>query len=154
VVNRLVAETLAEAGYRGVLLDGFPRTLEQARWLLDDLEAHETSLDAVISLRVPEEDIVRRLSGRRTDPSTGAIYHLEFNPPPEDVPADRLVHRDDDRPEAIRKRLEVYRNETAPLETFFREHERLIEVDGVGDVDEVGSRVGEAIATIRGTAGI
>ncbi len=154
VVNRLVAEALEEEGYEDVLLDGYPRTIEQAAWLLSDLADHGASLDVVLSLRVPEEDIVRRLSGRRSDPTTGAIYHVEFNPPPADVPADMLVHRDDDRPEAIRTRLEGYRMETAPLETYFRQHARLIEVDGVGDVDDVASRVGEAVATIRGTAGI
>jgi adenylate kinase len=154
VVSRLVAEALAEAGYRDVLLDGFPRTMEQARWLLDDLAEHGTALEAVISLRVPEDDIVRRLSGRRTDRATGAIYHVEFNPPPADVPAERLVHRNDDLPEAIRKRLEVYQVETAPLETFFRDYARLVEVDGVGEVDEVSERIDEAVATIRGTAGI
>jgi adenylate kinase len=154
VVNRLVAEALADASYEDVLLDGFPRTIEQAEWLLDDLAAQGAALDAVLSLRVPEDDIVHRLSGRRTDRETGAIYHLEFNPPPADVPAERLVHRDDDRPEAIRKRLEVYATETAPLETYFREHTRLIEVDGSGDVDEVAARVGEAVAMVHGTAGI
>jgi adenylate kinase len=154
VVNRLVAEALAEAGYEDVLLDGYPRTIEQARWLLDDLASHGEHLDAVLSLRVPEEDIVRRLSGRRTDRETGDIYHLAFNPPPTEIPAERLIHRDDDRPEAIRKRLEVYAGETAPLEGYFREHARLVEIDGSGGVDEVAARVGEAVATVHGTAGI
>lgn len=154
VVNRLVADALDDEGYQGVLFDGYPRTLEQAEWLLADLSDHGAGVTAVVSLRVPEEDIVSRLSGRRTDSATGAIYHMHFKPPPPDVPAERLVHRDDDRPEAIRKRLEVYRDETAPLEAYFRENARLIEVDGVGEVDDVASRVGEAVAVLRGTAGV
>jgi adenylate kinase len=149
VVNRLVADALAESEYRNVLFDGFPRTLEQARWLIDELERNGAGIDAVISLRVPEDDIVKRLSGRRTDRETGTIYHVEFNPPPADLPDDRLVHRDDDRPEAIRRRLEVYGQETAPLEAFFRERERLVEVDGLGEVDEVAGRVAEALDAVE-----
>jgi adenylate kinase len=148
VVNRLVANALAEAEYRNVLFDGYPRTMEQAKWLVDELDGNGAGLDAVISLRVPEEDIVRRLSGRRTDRETGAIYHVDFNPPPADVPADRLVHRDDDRPEAIRRRLEVYADETAPLEAFFREGGRLVDVDGLGDVDAVAGRVASAFDSV------
>jgi adenylate kinase len=149
VVNRLVADVLAESDYRNVLFDGYPRTLEQAEWLLQDLESHGAGLDAVVSLRVPEDDIVRRLSGRRTDRETGTIYHVEFNPPPEDLPAGRLVHRDDDLPEAIRRRLQVYAEETAPLEAFFRENERLVEVDGLGEVADVASRVGQALEAVE-----
>lgn len=153
VVNRLVAEVLAEIGYDGFILDGYPRTVEQAEFLLAALAAHQAPLDAVVSLRVPEDHIVERLSRRRTDRDTGAIYHLDFNPPPE-VPADRLVHRDDDRPEAIRNRLHVYRDETEPLEALFRERVRFIEVDGLGALDAVRDRIAEALTTIRHLDGI
>lgn len=154
VVNRIVADVLAEISYEGVVLDGYPRTVEQAQSLLDDLAAHDAPLDAVVSLRVPEDDLVRRLSRRRTDRETGAIYHLDFNPPPPDVPEERLVHRADDQPEAIRERLRVYHAETRPLEAFFRARVRFIEVDGTGALDEVTERVGEALAQERGLAGI
>jgi adenylate kinase len=155
VTNHVVAERLdADARAAGFVLDGFPRTVEQAAWLLDFLARHGAHLDGVVSLRVPEADIVRRLSGRRTDRETGAIYHLAFSPPPPDVPDERLVHRPDDREDAIRERLRVYHADTAPLETFFRERARLEEVDGVGSTDEVAGRIGEAIDRLRGTAGI
>jgi adenylate kinase len=154
VVNRLVAGALEEESYGDVLLDGYPRTMEQAEWLMSDLASHGADVDAVLSLKVPEDDIVRRLSGRRTDSESGAIYHVDFNPPPPEVPAERLVQRDDDRPEAIRKRLDVYREETAPLEAFFRRNARVLDVDGTGDVEAVAARIGEAVATLRGTAGI
>jgi adenylate kinase len=154
VVNRLVAQALEEEAYGDVLLDGYPRTLEQADWLLAELAEHGAGVDAVLSLKVPEEDIVRRLSGRRTDAETGAIYHVEFSPPPPEIPAERLAQRNDDRPEAIRKRLDVYRAETAPLEEYFRESARFIEVDGTGDVETVAARIGDAVATLRGTSGV
>ena len=154
VTNGLVAETLESLGWTDVLLDGFPRTIPQAEWLLAELAAHDVHLDGVISLRVPEDDLVARLSRRRTDAETGAIYHLDFNPPPDDVPEDRLVHRSDDQPEAIKKRLAVYADETQPLEVFFRTHARLIEIDGVGTVDEVTDRVLEAVTQLRHLDGI
>ncbi|HYE96104.1 MAG TPA: adenylate kinase [Rubricoccaceae bacterium] len=150
VVNRLVADALYEADYDGVILDGYPRTVEQAEWLLGELRARKAPLDAVVSLRVPEEHIVQRLSRRRTDPETGHIYHLDFNPPPPDIPEERLHQRDDDQPDSIRKRLEVYRKETYPLEAFFREEGvPFVEVDGVGSLEEVTSRVGKALEPFR-----
>ena len=154
VTNAVVAEKLEALGHERFVLDGFPRTSEQARWLLAHLAEHGAPLDAVISLRVPEDDLVERLSRRRTDPETGAIYHLDFNPPPADVPADRLVHRPDDRPEAVRHRFEVYEAETAPVEATLRAHVRFFEVDGTGPLDEVQGRVTEAVAEDRGLGGI
>ena len=154
LTNGLVAERLAAIGDGGFVLDGLPRTVPQAEWLLGHLAEAGTPLDAVVSLRVPDEDVVARLSRRRTDPETGAIYHLDFNPPPDDVPEDRLVHRSDDQPEAIRHRLAVYHDETAPVEATLREHVRYHEVDGTGGVDEVTERIEESVAADRGLAGV
>ena len=153
VVNEIVAETVGGLGYDGFVLDGYPRTLEQAAFLADLLDAHDAPVDAVVSLRVPEDHIVQRLSRRRTDRETGAIYHLDFNPPPADLPAGRLVHRSDDEPEAIRTRLRVYHDETAPLEAFFRDRTRFVEVDGMGALDDVRGRVDDVLATVRETRG-
>ena len=152
VVNGIVAETLAEIDHTGFILDGYPRTVDQAQFLLDLLEENNAPLDAVVSLRVPEEHIVQRLSRRRTDRETGEIYHLDFNPPPANLPETRLQHRADDQPEAIRKRLTEYRTKTEPLENFFKAKAHFVEVDGMGGLDEVRERVEEALSTIETTA--
>jgi adenylate kinase len=152
VVNRIVADSLAEIDHIGFVLDGYPRTVDQAQFLLDLLEENSAPLDAVVSLRVPEEHIVQRLSRRRTDRETGEIYHLDFNPPPADVPEERLQHRADDQPEAIRKRLTEYHTKTEPLESFFKARTRFVEVDGMGGLDEIRERVEEALSTIETTA--
>ena len=153
VTNGIVAERLAGLD-GGFVLDGYPRTTPQAAWILEHLAEAGTPLDAVVSLDVPDEDIVGRLSRRRTDAETGAIYHLDYNPPPDDVPAERLVHRPDDQPEAIRHRLEVYQDETAPVEAFLRERVRFFEVDGTGSLDAVFERIEGVLAEDRGLAGI
>lgn len=149
VTNRMVEEALQGIGYEDFILDGFPRTLAQARWLLGHLGAQGRPLDAVLSLKVDPEAIVQRLSRRRTDRETGAIYHLDFNPPPDGLPEDRLVHRADDQPEAIRTRLRVYEEETRPLEDFFRTETALFEIDGMGGIEEVERRVLDALAQVE-----
>ncbi|PAP77458.1 adenylate kinase [Rubrivirga marina] len=154
VTNGIVAERLAQIDYGSFVLDGFPRTVPQAEWLLDHLAEHEAPLDAVVSLDVPDEDVVQRLSRRRTDPETGAIYHLDFNPPPEGVDPDTLVHRTDDQPAAIRHRLEVYHEETAPVEAHLREHVRYFEIDGTGSLDAVQERITDVLAEDHGLAGV
>lgn len=154
VTNGVVEETLAGLGDRGFVLDGYPRTVAQAEWLLDHLDAAGRPLYAVLRLDVPESFLVGRLSRRRTDPATGAIYHLDHNPPPADVPLERLVHRKDDYPEAIAERLRVYHDETAPVEATLRARVHVVEVDGTGTLDEVSERIGDALATLRGLAGV
>ncbi|HLA63533.1 MAG TPA: adenylate kinase [Rhodothermales bacterium] len=154
LTNGIVADRLEDMGHDQFVLDGFPRTIAQAEWLTGLLEKEGAPLDAVLSLRVPDRAIVDRLSGRRTDSETGAIYHLVSNPPPADVTGDRLVHRPDDHPEAITERLRVYHAQTAPLETFFRERVHLLEVDGEGPMEEVAARVDEALATLRHVDGL
>lgn len=145
VVNKMVEEALEGVDLADYILDGYPRTLPQAEWLMGFLDANDAPLDAVVSLKVDPEQIVQRLSRRRTDAETGAIYHLDFNPPPADVPEDRLVHRSDDQPEAIRNRLRVYTDETSPLEAFFARESTLLEIDGEGPIDEVHGRIVDAL---------
>ena len=154
LVNRIVADALREIDYEGFVLDGYPRTVDQAAFLLDELADNGGALDAVVSLEVPEGQIVARLSRRRADRLTGAIYHLDFNPPPPDVPAERLLQREDDAEEAIRRRLAVYHRDTAPVEAYLRERTRFVEVDGVGPLDEVAERLAESIAAVRRVAAI
>lgn len=130
----------------GFILDGFPRTREQA----ESLERMGVEIDAVLSLAVPEDEVVRRLSGRLNCPECGAAFHEEFDPPSEDNVCDEcghdgLVTREDDRPEVVRERLQEYRDNTKPLEEFYRERGLLEEVDGEGTPDEVAARLEDII---------
>jgi adenylate kinase len=136
VRERLSADDVAG----GFLLDGFPRTVPQAEALQATLAAIGQALDAVILLEVADALIVERIVGRRTDPETGRIYHLTFDPPPEEI-VGRLVHRSDDTEEAVRERLGAYHAQTAPLVPFYEGLGVLRRVDGVGAVDEVTGRL-------------
>lgn len=141
VIVGLVRERLqAPDAAKGVLLDGFPRTVPQADALDAMLKAESISLDAVLLLEVPDDLIVARIVGRRQDPETGEIYHLEFSPPPAEI-ADRLVHRKDDTEEAVRTRLGVYHSQTAPIIPFYDAQGLIKRVDGVGDPDDVTARI-------------
>lgn len=137
----LVRERIAQPdAANGFLLDGFPRTVPQASALQAALTEDGLVLDAVAVLEVPDSLIVDRITGRRTDPETGDIYHLKFNPPSAAV-ADRLVQRKDDTEEACRKRLSSYHAQTAPLIPFYKELGVLKSVDGVGAPDDVTKRL-------------
>ena len=135
----------------GFLLDGFPRTVPQAEQLESGLtERGGLRLDAALNLDVPDEEVVRRLSGRRTCSKCGRIWHVEFNPTKDegvcDVCGGELVQRDDDKPETIQRRLEVYRKSTQPLIGFYGERGALIEIDATGPPAEVQTR---AIGALR-----
>lgn len=137
-----IAKEDARAGF---LLDGFPRTIPQAEALESALKADNTGLDGVLLLQVPDDLIVERIVGRRTDPQTGIIYHLKFDPPPPEVAA-RVQQRADDTEEKCRKRLADYHAMTAPLIPFYEKAGLLRRVDGVGDPDDVTLRVNAALA--------
>ncbi|MCI0369840.1 MAG: adenylate kinase [candidate division NC10 bacterium] len=146
VVIGIIRERLAAPDCaRGYILDGFPRTAAQAEALGEMLQALGTPLTAVLSLTVDPEELVRRLGGRRTCGSCGAAYHLETAPPRRAGLCDRcgggLLQRDDDREETIRKRLAVYREQTAPLVAYYRGRGLLREVDGRGDIDAIFTRI-------------
>lgn len=141
VVRRLAEDRLQELDVRDFVLDGYPRTVEQAEWLSAFLDEQHAPIDAVISLVGPDDVIVERLSRRRIHKETGESYHLDFNPPPADLDPALVIQRIDDQPEAIRKRLDVYREETYPVEAFYRARGVQHEVDGVGDIEVVYERV-------------
>jgi len=145
LVRDLAEDAIADEGYDDFVLDGYPRTQQQAEWLTAFGETHDAPLDAVVSLRVPDDTIVRRLSRRRVHAETGDTYHLDHDPPPDDVDDDLVVQRDDDKPETVRNRLSVYREETEPLEDYFKKRDLLVEVDGVGGIEEVHTRIVEAL---------
>jgi adenylate kinase len=120
IVLGLVRERLGSDAAAGAVFDGYPRNVAQARSLEGLLAEVGRRIDAVVYIDVDDDDIVRRMSGRRTDPETGTVYHVEHNPPPAEV-APRCVQREDDREETVRHRLEVYRQNTAPLVDHYRQ---------------------------------
>ena len=136
----------------GFLLDGFPRTLAQAAALDRALEQLGRRLTGVLYIDVPDEEIVRRLSGRRISKS-GRVYHVEFDPPKHegrcDVDGSPLIQREDDKPETIRKRLAVYHEQTEPLITHYEERGLLRRFDGTRSPTEVHDHLRAAVATLR-----
>jgi adenylate kinase len=134
---------------KGFLLDGFPRTVPQARALDDMLLDMGVTLDVVLELVVENDEVVRRLSGRRTCRSCGHIWHVEFDPTENqgvcDLDGGELFQRDDDRPDVITNRLSVYDEQTAPLTTFYGERGILVGIDATGPVDDVTERALEAL---------
>lgn len=123
---------------KGFMLDGFPRTRPQAEALDQAMAKAGVSLDAVVLVEVPDELIVDRITGRRSDPATGRIYHVKFDPPP---PGLEVVQRKDDTVEAVTTRLAKYHSETAPIIPFYLEKGILKRVDGVGEQDVVTERI-------------
>jgi len=123
---------------KGFLLDGFPRTVPQADGLDSMLAAAGRSLTKVLQLDVPREKLEERLVNRRTDKRTGQIYHLIYNPPPQDA---ELEHRDDDQPNAVGRRLDAYASMTAALLPFYEERGLLARIEGVGTPKEVTGRI-------------
>lgn len=142
VVVGIVNERLQKADCEnGFILDGFPRTVPQADALAGSLEQLNKPLDAVISLAVDIEALVERLTGRRTCRNCGRGYHVAFDPPKTDGVCDvcggELFQRDDDQEQTIRKRLDVYRDQTEPLVAYYREAGLLRELDGMQEIDAV-----------------
>ena len=125
----------------GYVLDGFPRTIPQAESLTKALESMGESIDYAINVDVPDENIVSRMSGRRACLNCGATYHIVFNAPKTegvcDVCGDKLVLRDDDKPETVQKRLDVYHDQTQPLIEYYKNEGILHTVDGTKNLNEV-----------------
>lgn len=143
----------------GFILDGFPRTLGQADLLQHLLKQERLALNAVVNYELPQAEIVSRLSGRRTCESCKAIFHLVSKPPRIDGSCDqcggRLFQRDDDHPESIKVRLEVYERSTAPLIHFYRNRGLLLNIDAMGSPDQIYARTMEELtARIPVTAAV
>lgn len=149
VVRTLAEEAMCRCGFDHFILDGYPRTVEQARWLHVFLEAWKSPLHAVVNLAVPEDVLIRRLSGRRVHRETGETYHVDTNPPPASVPDEMIVHRPDDHPDVVRRRLRVYREETLPVLTFFRSRGVVFDIDSTGPIPAVTRRITELLTTER-----
>lgn len=142
IILGLVRDALrSDAAREGAVFDGFPRNVAQARSLDEVLGEMGRKLDAVVALEVPADAIVERMSGRRTDPETGKVYHVVHNPPPAEV-AERCIQRVDDREETVRHRLEVYEASTAPLVRHYEESGVPVHrVDGTRPIEEVQSEI-------------
>jgi adenylate kinase len=153
VIIAVILDRLSEQDTSdGFLLDGFPRTEEQAKALDDALKKVDRRLTAALLIDVPEDDIVRRLSGRRVCPN-GHTYHVEHQPPKNDnvcdVDGESLSQREDDREETIRKRLQVYRDQTSPLVEYYDGRDILHRFDGTRSPTEVHDHLRATIATLR-----
>jgi adenylate kinase len=142
VIGLIDERTRGEDCAGGFLLDGFPRTRPQAEALDGMLASRGLGLDAAVLLEVPRELLIERAVLRRTDKRTGQIYHLKYKPPPSDAD---LEHRADDQEEVVKNRLDTYEKMTAELIPYYAGKNVLKRVDGVGSVDEVSSRVLDAL---------
>jgi adenylate kinase len=150
ITNDMVRDRLAQPdAVEGFLLDGFPRNVAQAAVLDGILDAIGSSLSVVLDLEVDHDEVVRRLSGRRTCKSCGHVWHVEFDAPKLANVCDKcggeLYHRDDDRPETVRHRLEVYADQTAPLIEFYDDRLQLVTISAIGTVEDVTERAIEAL---------
>ncbi len=154
IIIGLVKDRLTQSDCaNGYLFDGFPRTIPQA----DALKDAGIKLDYVVEIDVPSEDIIERMSGRRIHPESGRSYHVKFNPPKvdgkDDVTGEPLIQRDDDKEETVRKRLDVYQEQTRPLVDYYANWAkndaatapRYVKVSGVGKVEEITQRIADAL---------
>ncbi len=149
----IVKERLSQSDAKdGFLLDGFPRTIEQAEALNDILNELDTKIDRTIFIDVPEEELMNRLTGRRICTSCGAAYHLVFNPPKNegvcDLDGAKLYQRDDDNPDTVANRLQVNVKQTQPLIDFYKDLGVFVNVDGSRDIDVVFSDVADILKNI------
>lgn len=158
VPDDLIIAVIAEAvstdeASDGFILDGFPRTVPQAEALDEKLSELGRSVSAALLIDVDDDEVVRRLGGRRTCEQGGHVFHVEFNPPKEegvcDVDGSDLVIRDDDRPEVIEKRLDTYHSKTKPLVEYYDDENVLQRVDGTQTPDEVSDAIRGMLATLR-----
>jgi adenylate kinase len=155
IVIGLIGNFLRENDDRlnaGYILDGFPRTVPQAEALDKMLRNEQAGLDKVLSFYLDENDLVNRLSGRRSCPNCHTIYHTEFSPPKSDGVCDHcrgaLMMREDDRPETVRERLKVYHRQTAPLLDYYRKKGLLIDINAKGSMEDVMKRVLQAMGDL------
>jgi adenylate kinase len=150
VIMERIDEPAAEDGF---LLDGFPRNKEQADILGDALEKRNRKLTAVLLIDAPDDEVIKRISGRRVCVKNQHVYHVDFDPPKHEGVCDqdgsRLIQRDDDKPETIKKRLEVYHSQTKPLIDYYEGQGNLRRFDGSRTPSEVHDHIRATLATLR-----
>ncbi len=149
IIEMMLGKMTQERG-KSILLDGFPRTLPQAEALDAGLARHGLKIDRVVNIDVPDNEIERRMTGRRSCGVCGAVYHVEFAPPKAvgkcDKDAADLIQRNDDKPEVVRKRLVTYHQQTQPLVDYYHKHGLLRDVDGTQSPPQVEAAVTAALA--------
>src|ERR1700742_5053294 len=153
VIVGVLVEALESAEARdGFILDGFPRTTPQAEALDAKLAELGRAVNAVLLIDVSDDEVVRRLGGRRTCEAGGHVFHVEFNPPQQegvcDIDGSPLIVRDDDKPEVIRKRLATYHDKTEPLVAYYEAKGVLERVDGVREPDQVTAELRDLLAAV------
>jgi adenylate kinase len=158
VIIGLVKERISQPDCeKGFLFDGFPRTIPQA----DAMKEAGVAIDAVVDIDVSDNEIIKRMSGRRVHLASGRTYHIVFNPPKvegkDDVTGEALIQRDDDKEETVRKRLDVYHNQTEPLIDYYKKWEssgdaaapKYIRIEGIGKVDEIRDNIFKALDAVK-----
>jgi adenylate kinase len=154
VIVGVIAERIdSSEALDGFILDGFPRTTPQAEALDAKLGELGRGVTAVLLIDVSDEEVVRRLGGRRTCEANGHVFHVEFEPPQQegvcDIDGSALIVRDDDKPEVIRKRLETYHEKTEPLVSYYDHRSVLRRIDGEAAPEEVAEEIRRTLATLR-----
>ena len=135
--------------YDEILFDGFPRTLEQFNFLKNWLDDKKVSIDLGIVIQISEEETIKRLSSRRMDPETGKIFNLLTDKPPANIDINMLVQREDDKPQAIKKRLGIYNTQTTVLINELKREIRVEELDGERPVDEIQKDIVDVIESLK-----
>ncbi|HEX5983199.1 MAG TPA: adenylate kinase [Solirubrobacterales bacterium] len=154
VIVGVIAERIdSSEALDGFILDGFPRTTPQAEALDAKLEELGRAVTAVLLIDVSDDEVVRRLGGRRTCEANGHVFHVEFEPPQQegvcDIDGSPLIVRDDDKPEVIRKRLETYHEKTEPLVSYYDSRSVLRRIEGEAAPEEVAEQIRRTLATLR-----
>ena len=158
VIIGLVKERITQPDCKkGFLFDGFPRTIPQA----DAMKDAGVAIDAVVDIDVPDQEIIRRMSGRRVHLASGRTYHVTFNPPKvegkDDATGEPLIQRDDDKEETVRKRLDVYHSQTEPLIGYYKKWEtsgvaaapKYVRIEGIGKVDEIRDKIFKKLDAVK-----
>lgn len=147
IVDERTQQSDCQGGY---MLDGFPRTVPQAEALDDILQKRNSQIDHVVSIEVDRQELIKRLTGRRTCRECGAMYHMHFDPPKKEGVCDKcggeLYQRDDDNEETVSSRLKVYDSQTKPLIDYYKAQGKLRTVDGLGDMKEVFNRITQVLS--------
>ena len=146
VTNNMVKEMLFKDEFKnGFILDGYPRTISQAEFFTNALKEEGKKLDMVLNIEVDEQDILERMTGRRVCTKCNSTYHVIFNKSKDNVSCDKcgnkLIQRDDDKEETVKKRLDVYRKETKPLVDYYTETKEIRSVEGKGSMDDIFNRI-------------